>query len=654
MPLVQTRGAASAQGFGEFAQVTAANYIEEVFSTYLYTGTGATRSISNGIDLSTKGGMVWIKSRSDAVSHDLFDTVRGTGRILQSNLTAAEVYTADTQRTLTSFNTTGFSLGDDSGAWGANSNGYTFASWTFRKQPKFFDIVTYTGNGVSGRSISHNLGSDVGAVIIKKTSATGDWVFWHRSLSTFPQSLLLNTTDAAGVSATYVNGYVDSTTSTTFTVNAGSDSADINASGATYVAYLFAHDAGGFGLTGTDNVISCGSWSGASQTVNLGYEPQFILWKRSDSTGDWRISDIMRGVNAPPGYLGQELKPNTNTAETQNSSMALTSTGFLTDGNTGTYIYIAIRRGPMKVPTDATKVFSPTATAVTTGTTVTTGFVTDLQMANYRSGAASNTVFTDRLRGISNTSAASPTLGSANTNAEITTIDYLYAADNTGWRQGSFSSGGNSIRYDFRRAPSFFDEVCYTGTGVARTVTHNLATVPELMIVKSRSRSPSVWAVYSVGTGNTKYLELQATTAAVVDGIWNNTTPTSTVFSVDNGPSVNDSGSTYVAYLFATCAGVSKVGSYTGTGATQTINCGFGASGSRFVLIKRTDSTGDWYVWDSARGMISGTDPSLLLNSTAAEVNANSVYAISTGFQIVSTAAGINASGGSYIFLSVA
>ena len=74
------------------------------------------------------------------------------------------------------------------------------------------------------------------------------------------------------------------------------------------------------------------------------------------------------------------------------------------------------------------------------------------------------------------------------------------------------------------------------------------------------------------------------------------------------------------------------------------------------MLIKRTDSTGDWYVWDSARGMISGTDPSLLLNSTAAEVNANSVYAISTGFQIVSTAAGINssASGANYIFLAIA
>ena len=106
-------------------------------------------------------------------------------------------------------------------------------------------------------------------------------------------------------------------------------------------------------------------------------------------------------------------------------------------------------------------------------------------------------------------------------------------------------------------------------------------------------------------------------------------------------------------YLFATLAGISKVGSYTGTGSTQTISCGF-TGGARFVLIKRTDSTGDWYVWDTARGMVSGTDPSLLLNSTAAEVNANSIYTTTGGFQIVSTAAGINASGGSYIYLAIA
>jgi hypothetical protein len=112
-----------------------------------------------------------------------------------------------------------------------------------------------------------------------------------------------------------------------------------------------------------------------------------------------------------------------------------------------------------------------------------------------------------------------------------------------------------------------------------------------------------------------------------------------------------------LAYLFATCVGVSKCGSYTGTGATQTIDCGFGAGGSRFVLIKRIDSAGGaWYVWDSARGIIAGNDPYLLLNSTAVEVsNTDYIDPYSPGFELSSTApAAINASGGTYIFLAIA
>jgi len=138
--------------------------------------------------------------------------------------------------------------------------------------------------------------------------------------------------------------------------------------------------------------------------------------------------------------------------------------------------------------------------------------------------------------------------------------------------------------------------------------------------------------------------------------VWASTAPTSTVFTVSDSSSVNDPAQNYVAYLFATCAGVSKVGSYSGsTGNTVVVPCGF-TSGVRFVLIKRTDSTGDWYVWDSARGIIPGNDPYLLLNSTAAEVTGTDyVDTYSAGFEVTSTApAGLNANGGTYIFLAIA
>jgi hypothetical protein len=235
-------------------------------------------------------------------------------------------------------------------------------------------------------------------------------------------------------------------------------------------------------------------------------------------------------------------------------------------------------------------------------------------------------------------------------------FDFVYGS-NTGYIEGAYGGAAGytqATAWAFQRAPSFMDIVCYTGTGSATTFTHNLGVVPELMLVKLRSTVAESWAVYSATAGNTKFLRLNGTLAATTDsGRWNNTSPTSSVFTVGIDSEVNGSGATYINYLFATCAGVSKVGSYSGTGATQTINCGF-TGGAKFVLIKRTDTTGDWYFWDTVRGMVVGTDPSLLLNTSAAQVNANSVYTVTTGFQIVSTVAGINASGGTYIFLAIA
>ena len=144
------------------------------------------------------------------------------------------------------------------------------------------------------------------------------------------------------------------------------------------------------------------------------------------------------------------------------------------------------------------------------------------------------------------------------------------------------------------------------------------------------------------------------TTGTQGSGYVDTVTSTTFSFATNNGV-VNSSGNTYVAYLFATCAGVSKVGSYTGTGTTLQIDCGF-TTGARFVLIKRTDSTGAWYVWDSARGIVAGNDPYLLLNSTAAEVTGTDYIDTSNaGFEISSTApAAINASAGTFIFLAIA
>ena len=631
-------------------------YVEDVFSTYLYTGNGSTQTITNGIDLSTKGGLVWIKNRdTSGYSHLLMDTVRGTTKALSSNTTAAtrtDIYG------LTAFNSTGFSLNFDSEY---NQSNKTFVSWTFREQAKFFDVVTYTGNGAN-RTISHNLGSVPGCFIVKKINGDGRWSVYHRSLGN-TKYLQLNATNAEDTVTTFWNS--TDPTSTVFSIGTNSI---VNASGDDYIVYLFAHDAGGFGLTGTDNVISCGTFTtdgSGNATVSLGYEPQWLLFKKSLSAGDWKLADVMRGFNAS-GW--NELNPNYFSAESVQSGANIlipTATGFSGNNSTfsasATYIYIAIRRGPMKTPTTGTSVFSPlTRTGTGSAATVTgVGFPPDLVIDQIRGDAGNNTTVADRLRGranylATNDSAAEQT--SSSSTQDITSFNMDGISVGTSWNSAINGSGNTTINWFFRRAPSFFDEVCYAGTGTSgQTFSHNLGVIPELMIVKQRSTGRN-WTVYSAPSGATKYQVLnnvlldQAST-----GMWNDTTPTSTVFSVGNSFATNESAGTYVAYLFATCLGVSKVGSYTGTGALQTVNCGF-AAGARFVLIKRTDDNGDWYVWDVTRGIISGNDPYLLLNSTAAEVtNTDYIDPSATGFEISSTApAAINANGGTYIFLAIA
>ena len=640
-------------------------YIEDVFSTYLYTGNSSSRTITNGIDLSGEGGLVWTKSRSDLRNHMLTDTARGATKWLESNGTNTE----DTSATIIDqFNSDGYRIGGNNPH--VNSSALTYASWTFRKAAKFFDVVTYVGDGNTTKTVSHNLGSVPGSIIAKGTSAATDWPVYHRSLNggTTPEQWYLGLNSTAAQTNAVANWGNVAPTSTTFTVGGNN-----NANGISYVAYLFAHDAGGFGTAGTDSVVSCGSFTtdgSGNATVNLGWEPQWGLFKYSGGTSNWLMFDTMRG--APVDGNGAHLQPNTSNAEANIGSgvgyMCPTPTGFQAKLGGGVYtiIYIAIRRGPMKTPESGTEVFSAqTFTGTGTNSRVFTGvgFPLDLLMLGSRDAVAFSYFATvDRLRGPLPKLQINFTGGDQFNNSSYftSTIDSMdgYTGGTADFNQINIS-GGTRVQYLFRRAPGFFDVVAYTGNSASsQSVSHNLGAIPEMMIVKARNSStadPS-WGTYHQALGNTKYLRLNQNLSALTGSqYWNDTSPTSTVFTVGDANAFNKSGDTFIAYLFATAPGVSKVGSYTGTGTTLSIDCGFTA-GARFVMIKRTDSTGDWYVWDTARGIISGDDPYLLLNSTAAEVtNTDYIDPLSSGFQISSTApAAINASGGSFIFLAIA
>ena len=618
--------------------------VEDVFSTYLYTGTSSAHTITNGIDLDGEGGLAWFKKRNSATNSDhmLFDTERGVNNRLRSN-TTDQAYAVTQQ--LNSFNSNGFTLGTDSPA-APNVLGDEYASWTFRKAPKFFDVVTWTGDGTTGRAISHNLGCEVGAIFVKTTSGSSNWYVYNRNLTSANYGLKLNGTDAE---AFWGTGNV---TDTTFSFD------HQNGSGNTYVAYLFAHNDGDGGFNGGD-IIKCGSYTGNQNVdgpeIDLGFEPQFVLVKLASSAGgNWVMADTMRGFVNNPSI--NQIYANTSDAEqavpvSQANPTAtgfkVTATGGNWNSNGQTYIYIAIRRGT-KVPEDATEVFAIDASPNSSFPVYEAGFPVDLGIKRYDYPSSGNSNFAcDRLRG-------SQRLFTNLTNAESSSTDVAFDSQVGWWTQPENST---SISWMWKRAPGYFDAVAYSGNSTAgHTVSHNLGVVPEMMWVKCRTKDED-WSVYHEGLGSPpeeNYIYLNHDRVKNFDGNtikwWNHTAPTDSVFTLGIESRVNLSTHDYIAYLFASLPGISKVGSFThSNGSNTTVDCGF-TSGARFVLVKQTDLADNWFVFDTERGITVSDSPALFLNNTNGESGASYIEPTNSGFIIKNNFW----SAGDYIFYAIA
>ncbi|MDA8915521.1 hypothetical protein N9J01_00300 [bacterium] len=200
---------------------------------------------------------------------------------------------------------------------------------------------------------------------------------------------------------------------------------------------------------------------------------------------------------------------------------------------------------------------------------------------------------------------------------------------------------------------SGFSIVSYTGTGANATVGHGLGSVPKMMIIKNRD-SAEEWGVYHVANGNTHVQYLNTTGAKSDDaGFWNDTTPTSSVFTVGNSTRVNQNGSAMIAYCFAEKQGYSKFGSYTGNGSTDGAFVYTGLKPA-FILAKRTDSTSGWGMYDNKREPYNLNDTRLLANTSGADDTStdNGIDFLSNGFKW-RTASGWNASA-SYIYMAFA
>jgi hypothetical protein len=496
-----------------------------------------------------------------------------------------------------------------------------------------------------------------GMLIVKRTDSTSQWWIWHRSLNggtnQYSKKIAFTIYGEEAASGYWAD---QNPTDTSFFLGGQNE---VNEDGGTYVAYLFAHNAGGFGDDGEQNVISCGSFTtsssaGVDVTVNLGYEPQWVMFKPTNIDGPWTMVDNMRGFTALAGTT-QMLNANTSGAESTASAgrINVNATGFSADSNqfdTNTnMIYIAIRRGPMKTPESGTEVFAPEygLNASAGGQAWSAGFPVDMYIRKNPTGGTN--YIASRMTG------NGPYMATDSTAAE-SSIPYSEKLDNM---DGVFTTNAYDyttwISWMFKRAPGFMDVVATPQTAAgAGTVTHNLGVVPEFSMLKGRDYTES-WRCYHAATGRGAAIQLNLPDEPYLSpNYWGTADPTATEFGVlwNSFTAPN-----YIAYLFASCPGVSKVSSYTGTGADLNVDCGFSA-GARFILIKRTDpgSTGDWYVWDSARGIVAGNDPYLLLNSAAAEnTSTDYIDPLASGFTVTSSApAALNASGGSYIFLAIA
>ena len=302
-----------------------------------YTGNGSTQTISG---LGFSPDLVWGKSRSAATNNNFYDALRGTGKILVSNDTDAEVNAGSLG--LTAFNSNGFSLGSGSTL---NNSGSTYVAWAWDESPiAGMDIVSYTGTGAI-RTVAHNLGVAPKMIIAKLTNSAGfQWPVYHSSLTSASSYIWLNSTNAQATDASY---WGTAPTSSVFSVGTN---ANVNNNTSPYIAYCFAE---------VEGFSKFGSYTGNGSTdgpfVYCGFRPRFIMIKITNAVETWIIKDTARSI-----YNGYDVELYPTLANVEGGPysppiMDYLSNGFKLRSNTsgsnasaGTYIFLAFAESPFK------------------------------------------------------------------------------------------------------------------------------------------------------------------------------------------------------------------------------------------------------------------------------------------------------------------
>ena len=513
------------------------------------------------------------------------------------------------------------------------------------------------GTATGAPTSSVNMGSSSGTLYIGSQTSS-DWP-WDGRISNlrivkgtavYTSSFKVPTEPLSNITNTVLL-CCQSSTVTTATVSPGT----ITNSGVVSSIWNPFDDSQGFkfGDGGDQNMIKTGRYLGRGTTLNpeihCGWEPQFIMIKKLTSAAPWLMYDCIRGV-----YGEQDspyLAADSNAAEvTSTSFITLTPTGFHLNDDYGyvndgweTYSYIAIRRadGWVSKPADAgTDVFTMvTGNSSSTIPTYVSGFPVDFALQR----KPANSFSWDAVSRLT----ASKYLQTNDNGAEGNYSPYTWDS-NAGWAKDS-GCDSSFMSWMWKRGPGF-DVVAYEGNSQnSRIIRHSLGAAPDMMWIKNRDDTTD-WIAghHGLDGGNepwTHYLKVNTSDAEGDYDYFMDKAPTAYSFEVTTG-AVNDTNKSYLALLFKSITGISKVGSYDGSNSEQTITTGFQP---RFLIIKRVDAGYAWFVLDTTRGWGSGSDSQLQLNDNQAEQAHDFGAPTATGFTLTSFDS-YNTSGGKFIY----
>ena len=653
----------------------------ELQNTVIFEGNDAVLSV-DGVGFSPD--FVWLKDRDTAgYGHQLFDTVRGQAKYVSSNGTGAE----GTSRGVTSFDANGFTLGS-SGFVNRNS----MVAWAWdagdNQSSTGHSSVLYSGSGAAQSIKGFGFSPDL--ILFKDRSTSSPLLI--DSVRGAHQELQPNSTGAetsnsgTRIASIDADGFSLANTSVT----------SLNASGNNYVAWGW--DAGdGDPVSNTDGSItstvkandatgvSIVSWEGSSATATVGHglstAPKVIIAKNRDASTEWPV--YHDSVNSGGGSY---LRLNGTYA---NTSSSIIWTGSPTSSviNVGSYSYVnsnSMIAYCFSEVSGVSKFGSYTGTGSSGKAITGLGFRPGFLMIKETSSTG-NWAIVDGTRSpfgevtgdylYANLSQAEGggsaplqfdsdgfTINSGDSDTNSSGQTYVYMAF-----KGSYSDHVSPLNDDGSidsrvkaNTSKGFSIVSYEGTGGATdTIGHGLSSTPEMVIVKDRDAS-NFWAVYHVGVDATApedYLMRLNTTDARLNGsvYWNDTAPTSSVFTVGTSSALNDTND-YIAYCFHSVTGYSKFASYTGNGSTTgpTITTGFRPG---FVMVKSSTNSGtDWLILDGTRSPNNTRNKVLFPNLANAEAGTGygDMDVTDTGFQIKTNGASSNANGQTYIYMAFA